>query len=419
MCPSMADARNTNSDVRLERLLEGITNPEHQDQARKYLARRMARGARPATLWNHAHAIRDFSAHLGTKPFLEATEDDFVDYVNRRGRQRLYRNFRKDGTAHETLRTVKLSDRTMDARRDCLRVFYGYLGGGNVPQTFKVIASKIARREGVITDRLVSRPELVKLMQACGQDLRLKALVAVLWETGLRAGEITALSIRHVEFDAGGRGAILRLPMKRAGLKTGARNVRILPNESEPHLRNWLEAHPDKTNPDAPLFFGISKRNRQGRLDSSALWGIISRLGRTAKLDAALTTHDFRHTAATTKASLGYTEAELRHYFGWTRNSDMPTHYVHLAAGDFDRRMFEIHGLKPTENRERAVMFAPCPVCEHTNDTTNLYCGRCRTALKPQADDDAVENKNEELMDLVRDLVREQIAALAKSAPAR
>jgi integrase/recombinase XerD len=51
-----------------------------------------------------------------------------------------------------------------------------------------------------------------------------------------------------------------------------------------------------------------------------------------AKLPKELHPHLFRHTAATERARLGWNEAQMRAYFGWSKSTDMPSRYVHLAG---------------------------------------------------------------------------------------
>lgn len=402
-----------NFEARLEIVIDSIVDQAHRAEILEYIHERRANGIRLSTLMANANVLRTYANKLA-KPFDEATRQDLNAYANARSGMRVYRSQDKSGKVTEVVRTCVKSDATMDHHKVIIRGFYKWRNGGeDYPDCVRHLKTRTAKKKGVITDRLITRDELQQL-QRVAYEPRLKALVSFMWEAGFRAGEIVALNVGSIAFDQ--YGAKVSIPTGAVGLKTGARTVRVLPNESAPHMQAWLELHPFKTDPDAPLFHGTSRRNPHGRMLPSSLYAVIQRLVKTAGIKRHIKPHDFRHTAATEKAKLGYTEAQLRHFFGWSRTSDMPSHYVHLAGADFERMMLEKHGIKVEEDRERPVMFAPCPRCNHTNDTTNLFCGNCRVPLTPGAEENLVEKQSEGIMALVEELVEERIRGLLSRA---
>ncbi len=54
--------------------------------------------------------------------------------------------------------------------------------------------------------------------------------------------------------------------------------------------------------------------------------------------------HLFRHSRATELASY-LTEAQMKQYFGWVRNSDTPSVYVHMGGRDVDRALLRYYGV--------------------------------------------------------------------------
>ncbi len=63
-------------------------------------------------------------------------------------------------------------------------------------------------------------------------------------ESGARIGEIGNLTLGQIKIDESG--TVLNVSGK-----TGRRRLRII--SATPHLLKWLDCHPDKENPYAPL----------------------------------------------------------------------------------------------------------------------------------------------------------------------
>ena len=73
------------------------------------------------------------------------------------------------------------------------------------------------------------------------------------------------MKIKNVQFDE--YGAVIVVGNR--GGKTGARRIRVV--SSVPHLSNWLEHHPCKNDPEAPLWVGIGSRNYGRQIDYNTL----------------------------------------------------------------------------------------------------------------------------------------------------
>lgn len=103
----------------------------------------------------------------------------------------------------------------------------------------KRVKDKISRED------LLTESDLTRLLFSCGEHLRDKELIDCHLEAGTRPGEILNLQIKHVEID--NLGAVLKVDGK-----TGARTICLV--KSVPNLVLWLNNHPMKNNPDAPLW---------------------------------------------------------------------------------------------------------------------------------------------------------------------
>ncbi|RPJ77425.1 MAG: site-specific integrase [Alphaproteobacteria bacterium] len=81
-----------------------------------------------------------------------------------------------------------------------------------------------------------------------------KAIIALLWDIGVRIGEVGNLRIRNIKFDDVGISILVNG-------KTGPRRVRAVWNVN--YLKEWLEEHPDQNDPEAPLWFNFAKKTKR------------------------------------------------------------------------------------------------------------------------------------------------------------
>lgn len=402
---------------RLDHALKTIADPAERALVEGYLAEKRANGIKLGTLANDALALRDLSNHLTArgKTLKAAAKEDLVGFFNVRERVRIWRAVKKDGTESVVERKVQVGEGRITRLKQTIRLFYKDQNGGDeYPPSVRGIRVPKADRDQIPTDELLTPEDIRQLLQK-NPEARDKALLSVLYESGLRAGELCALNIGSVQFDD--YGAVLMLPKKGAGLKTGARRVRLYNVESVPYLHAWFEHHPHKADPKAPLFYSMSRRAPGARMTPNALWQFVQRASKKAGLRKELHPHLFRHTAATERARAGWREAEMRAFFGWTRSSDMPATYVHLAGQDYEEMDLERRGLKAKGEPTARSGLAPrvCRVCKAENLSTALFCGNCRSPVSPKAEGELAQRRNEELAQIIREEVQKLLAGAIRA----
>lgn len=165
-------------------------------------------------------------------------------------------------------------------------------------------------------------PEILSMKEICGlvmatKSFRDKLIILLLYEAGIRVGELVNLQKKDVIFDE--YGALLRIKGK-----TGVRYVRVI--RCAELLRAWIQLN------NSEKLFNVSPRWINKMLKESA-----KRIG----IKKRVYPHLLRHTRATHLAKY-LTEPELKVYFGWERNSKMPAVYVHLSSRDVDRKIIEL-----------------------------------------------------------------------------
>lgn len=90
-----------------------------------------------------------------------------------------------------------------------------------------------------------------------------------------------------------------------------------------------------------------------------------------------------------------FTEAELRKWFGWSRNSDIPSRYVHLASEDLEDALANLHGLSQDKKEQNRFVPKQCPKCGNDNVApTQNWCGDCGAPLEPKSVEELEEKES-------------------------
>ena len=142
-----------------------------------------------------------------------------------------------------------------------------------------------------------------------------------------------------------------------------------------------MNIHPLRENLDAPLWVSLGTRNRDRPLKYRAADDILKNLAAKAGIKKRIYPHLFRHSRATHLAN-HLTEAQMKELFGWVRDSDMASVYVHLSGRDVDDALLKLHGLA-TKEKERVEEFKVqvCPRCKTKNSPASKFCNGCGLCL--------------------------------------
>ena len=253
-----------------------------------------------------------------------------------------------------------------------IKSFYRWLfeGGKRYEELAGWIKVKLKPNERDLPRTILSVDE-VNRMASVAENPRDKAIILTLYELGCRPEEFLNLRIGDVQWDK--YGAIITVKGK-----TGARRLRLI--SSAPALADWLNQHPSKDDPKAPLF-----PNYLGeKMTFRSLDNIIKRYARKAGITKHVTPRTFRHSRATFLAR-HLTESQLCYWFGWVQGSDMPRTYVHLSGRDLDTAVLKLAGIQVQEEEGgEAFKAKTCPRCKEKNAPSDRFCKRCGSPLDPR-----------------------------------
>lgn len=330
------------------------------------------------------YTLRALSKMLN-KDFSKAKKDDIIKLIH-------------------ALEESSYSDNTKVDCKKILKKFYKWLRKSDdvAPEEVRWIKAKIPRNRIKLPSDILTQEEVIRIIQA-SSTFRTKAMISVVYESAGRISEILNMKVKDVEFDD--NGVLIRISGK-----TGERRVRLV--NSEEHLRNWLNAHP---NPEADSY--VWTQSGKGRISYNRASDIVKRVSANAGIKKKVTPHLFRHSRLTHLAKV-LTESELKVFAGWTMASDMAQVYIHLSAKDVDNSILaKVYKRKDIEVEENGIMKPKrCSRCGRENpfDSKFCNCGKIldeKVAVKYEKKMtgleklmDMNENDLEKLSDLIRSI---------------
>ena len=173
--------------------------------------------------------------------------------------------------------------------------------------------------------RYLTPPQVEALLEAPDTGtplgLRDRAILEVLYATGLRASELTALALDGLDLELG-RGAGLRQGRQGAAGAARARGAALGQRATSPRRAAGFAGE------GSPSLLFLSQRG--GRLSAMGLWGLVRRHAVTAGIERVLTPHVLRHSFATHLLERG---ADLRALQAMLGHADISTTqiYTHVS----------------------------------------------------------------------------------------
>lgn len=342
---------------KIEKLLKKIKNSDFPEENKKALLdfyqECVLRGMSKARTLKYLTTLELFARRV-KKRFSEMKKEDVANFIT-------------------MLEEGNYAEWTKHDFKVMIRIFFKWLRGTDqFPEEVSWIRINNVNKVK-LPEELLTEEEVMKLVDAA-EHLRDKALILTLYESGCRIGELLTMRIKNVHFDE--YGAVLNV-----NGKTGQRRVRII--FSAPKLMQWVENHPMRDNPEAPLWITIGMNHRYTPLRYSTVKDVIKKAARKAGIKKRVYPHLFRHSRATHLAK-HLTEAQMKQYFGWVQGSDMASVYVHLSGRDVDDALLRLNGMKADVKHDTLIKTNLCPRCNSANSPDAKFCSNCGMCLDPK-----------------------------------
>jgi integrase/recombinase XerD len=229
--------------------------------------------------------------------------------------------------------------------------------------------------------------------------LRNKAVLTLMWDLNARPHEITLLKIKHIRLkERYGEGEV---PSE---AKTGSGPILLMC--SFPYVRDWLNEHPFRNEPNARLICNLYNGSP---IVPKTLWNIMEQLKsrivkmldhneldykeEIEKLRYLLRTKKWnpyciRHSAITSDSDY-LPEFALKKKVRWSMNSKQASRYIKNRMGDELKRQILVHNGAISDNEFRTKpSVSICPRCDLVNALDNKYCSNCSYPLVASAFDE-------------------------------
>lgn len=339
----------------IERELEKIKlDPYNSETFYRYYHARMAEGIGLVRIVKCLNTLRQISRMLGM-PFDSATKEDFVRLVSR-------------------LESGNLAGWTKRDYKVILKQFYKWFRNwedGSPPEVRWIKKSgNVENKRPILPKDLLTAEEKTALLNAT-QNLRDRAFLEVLFESGRRPEEILTLHKRDLEFDE--MGAKLFVTGK-----VGNDTVRII--SSTPALSIWLENHPLRKEFDFPLWVGLGHSNKLKQISHAAANGFLKKIAKRAGVKKRVFFYLFRHTRIDESQGL-LTEAQQCMMFGWRFGSQMPATYFKRYGKHIDNAQILMNGKTPQQKAATVEKPRTCTFCNTENSAISKFCCRCGKSL--------------------------------------
>ncbi len=225
---------------------------------------------------------------------------------------------------------------------------------------------------------------------------RNKAILTLLWDFNARPHEITLMRIKNVRLrEKYGEGEV---PYE---AKTGSGP--ILLTFSFPYVRDWLNEHPFKNEPNARL---VCNLHTGGQIKPNAIWDMMRqskiRIRRLLdnnkiidtkereKLEYLLKTKKWnpyciRHSAITSDSDY-LPDYALKKKVRWSMNSKQGTRYIKRRMGDeLKTKILQRNGIIQETETKVKLSILNCPRCELVNAIENKYCSKMQLSSKTRS----------------------------------
>lgn len=262
------------------------------------------------------------------------------------------------------------------------------------PSFVQIKKKKTKRLSPYLESEIWDRDELALIIKY-EQFARNKAALALMWDLDARNHEITLLKIKHIRLkEKYGEGEIPHQA------KTGSGP--ILLTFSFPYVRDWLNQHPFRNEPEARLICNLYNGSP---VKPEALWLLMKRLKlrikgllesgeigseEKQKLELILRTKKFnpyclRHSSISYDSDY-LPEYALKKKCRWTMNSRQGNRYIKSRMGnDLKQKILIQNGILPPEELKGKPSVLNCARCGLVNTIETKYCSKCSYPLTPAA----------------------------------
>ena len=301
-----------------------------------------------------------------------------------------------------TIRHTAYSPSTISDFKKVLKKFVKYANDGELPKFWNDIhAEKIGSRYNR-PEQMITYDELQSLLSAC-KNQRDKALISILWDSGVRASELLKLKVQDFLRSSDGLYATLNI---HEGSKNYKQRTVVLTGDSVVLVSQYIEFLKEflkeRFSEDGFLFIGIGKEKPGENLTYDDLRMIIQKVRMRSGIQKPIAPHLFRHSAAT-RMAVDVPIQVFTRQMGWSSNKQADN-YTHLDSKGQIMAILKAQGIPITDEELKKPLSKvnrKCPRCHTINTGSARFCSNCGSPMKPE-DFVKVEEQRKKVMDTLK-----------------
>jgi integrase/recombinase XerD len=286
-------------------------NFDNERLVEKYIA-----DLNPNAKISYGSVLRMFLKHLDGKPILEVKRSDIKSYC-------------------QSLRARNLSAKTQKYHLGAIRSFYNYLCDEEILEVNPVGSTKSFIKEykskNTTQHQFTPSPEQAAILINNAYLARDKAIIALLFKTGLRRGEASALDLDSVDFDT--------MTIRIKDTEKRSYNYAFIDQELAILLKRWIAR---RGGAPGPLFIGLKGERLMGR----GIYNIFTKLARASGIQTGgkhWSVHSTRYAFTT-----------------WLLSGKMSREHVQKLRGDSIKDAIDIyHHISDEELRKEYLRAMP------------------------------------------------------------
>lgn len=359
-------------------------------------------------------ALRKLSYFHKNKLFTNITRDEIISFLND------YRKTDASDPLHKWIGTYNIA-------RLILMRFFKWLYYKNIepkkrpkPKLIENIPQYKRKEQSIYkpTDLWTKEDDLL-FLKYC-PNARDRCYHTISRDTSCRPHEILNLRLKDIVFKTAGDRQYAEVLVNG---KTGTRHIPLI--DSLPYIKDWIDQHPRKNNPNAYFICSRDRTHFAQQLKIPSLRDNYNKykLNFFPKIldDPAVPLNDKshikellkkpwnpyirRHSALTDK-SLFLKEHVLRQHAGWSPRSQMHLKYLHYFGNESSDSILEAYGIITKDKAHSdSLRSKQCTNCDEPNRPDSKFCAKCRMVLTYDAYSETVEEqkKKEDRLEMMED----------------
>lgn len=300
-----------------------------------------------------------------------------IDHLRRMARLTT-RNFNKFeyNDSVELAKAIEAQKWSPWTKHTCKIIFKSVFRGWNMPpEVYNWIKSEKPPNKLQAED-LLTEEEMNRMIAATDNPMW-KAILAVVFETGVRPGEILGMRIRDVIINE----VRSKIYVEGKTAKKEGKRAVFAYKKSFSLLKNWLILHPKAKDKDAPLWITAKQQLLKQSSFSQIYSKISKKAGITKEREMSKRAHNnpylARHSRLT-QAYRDYGSVVGAKVAGHKQGSKQIATYVHLSEEDVEEALETHYGLREPKKSEDPLQ---CPKCEQHSPYGEITCKQCHSAL--------------------------------------